>query len=157
MPLEPDRPLNGEVRARIESIGTALPAARLTTEALLAECKQAEAVDLTWLTGVEERRVCGEGDNSRTLAIAAARNCLARSRWEAEDLDWLIFCGITSYVEGLEYQFEPQLSAEVAAAIGALLLDQWFCGEQLVGVALVLLAAVGGAALGRARTTGGES
>lgn len=119
MPLEPDRPLSGEVRARIESIGTALPAARLTTEALLADCKQAEAVDLTWLTGVEERRVCGEGDNSRTLAIAAARNCLARSRWEAEDLDWLIFCGITRYVEGLEFQFEPQLSVEVASAIGA--------------------------------------
>ena len=60
-------------------------------------------------------------------------------------------------VLGQDAAFLGLLSPLVAAAIGALLLDQWFCGEQLVGVALVLLAAVGGAALGRARTTGGES
>ncbi len=119
MPPETDRLPGAEIRARIESIGIELPAARLTTDALLAECEQAESIDLTWLTGVEERRVCGEGDNSRTLAVAAARNCLARSSWEAEDLDWLIFCGITRYVEGLEFQFEPQLSVDVASAIGA--------------------------------------
>ncbi|MCS5628042.1 MAG: 3-oxoacyl-ACP synthase, partial [Planctomycetes bacterium] len=141
MPPETEPSPVAEIRARIESIGVELPKGRLSTADLLANCKHGDAVDLEWLTGVQERRVCGENDNSRTLAIAAARNCLARSAWEAEDLDCLIFCGITTYVEGFEFQLEPQLSTEIASAIGATHARTFdvanACAGMLTGVTLL--------------------
>jgi 3-oxoacyl-[acyl-carrier-protein] synthase-3 len=82
-------------------------------------CEQSPRIDLERLTGIRERRICGEGQDSRTLAIAGALNCLVRSRYAPDELEMLIFCGITTYVDSLEYQLEPSLSSEIASAIGA--------------------------------------
>lgn len=159
MPADTNRLAGAETRARIESIGVELPVTRLSTQALLDGCDRAQSVDLEWLTGVEERRVCGEGDDSRTLAIAAARSCLARSAYEPEDLDWLIFCGITTYVENLEFQLEPQLSTEIASAIGATRAHTFdignACAGMLTGVG-ILENAIRRGTIGRGMVVSGE-
>jgi 3-oxoacyl-[acyl-carrier-protein] synthase-3 len=112
----PDTP---PAASRIESVGLELPERRVTTADLMARCRRAGRVDLASLTGIHARRVCAEGETSLSLAVSAARDCLARSRYEAEDLDIIISCGITHFVDGLDYRFEPAMSHSIKAAIGA--------------------------------------
>lgn len=106
-------------RSRIESLGLELPSTRLSTAELLASCRRGFRVDLEGLTGIRERRVCAEGEDSFTLAIDAASDCLAHSRHEPRDLEVLISCGITKYKGRESYRFEPPLSLAVKEAIGA--------------------------------------
>jgi 3-oxoacyl-[acyl-carrier-protein] synthase-3 len=105
--------------ARLESVGVKLPARRLTTHDLMASTRHRTHIDLERLTGIRERRVCSEGEDSFTLAVDAARDCLARSRHRAEDLDMVICTSITRYVDGLSYRFEPPLSLAIKEAVGA--------------------------------------
>jgi 3-oxoacyl-[acyl-carrier-protein] synthase-3 len=63
---------------------------------------------------------CGEGEDSLSLAVDAARDCLARSRHRAEDIEVLICSSVAHYPRhGLSYQVEPPLSLSVKEAIGA--------------------------------------
>ena len=105
--------------ARIESIGVKLPAKRLTTAELMASTRHSTHIDLERLTGIRERRVCSKDEDSFTLAVDAARDCLARSRHAASDLDMVICSSITRYVGGPSYRFEPPLSLSIKEAIGA--------------------------------------
>ncbi|MBZ0235032.1 MAG: SRPBCC family protein [Deltaproteobacteria bacterium] len=104
---------------RVESVGSALPSRRLTTADLMASTRHRTRIDLERLTGIRERRVCGPGEDSRSLAIAAARDCLSRSRHAAEDLDVVISASITRYVDGTTHRMEPPLSLSIKEAIGA--------------------------------------
>ncbi|HEU5083618.1 MAG TPA: 3-oxoacyl-[acyl-carrier-protein] synthase III C-terminal domain-containing protein [Acidimicrobiales bacterium] len=106
-------------RARIESVGRRLPEDRVTTEAVMRSTRHRTRIDLERLTGIRERRWVGDGEDSATLAIDAARDCLRRSAHAAEDLDVLIVCSITKYRDGLAQQMEPPLSHHVRQAIGA--------------------------------------
>ena len=106
-------------RSRIESIGVRLPEQRLGTAELMQRCRRAARVDLAALTGIRERRVCREGEDSLSLAVDAAWDCLSRSRHSPADLDVLISCSITKYVDGLSYRFEPALSLSIKEALGA--------------------------------------
>jgi 3-oxoacyl-[acyl-carrier-protein] synthase-3 len=76
-------------------------------------------IDLEHLTGIRERRVCSDGEDSLTLALGAARDCLARSAHAPADLEMLICTSITRYVGGKSYRFEPPLSLTIKEAIGA--------------------------------------
>ena len=76
-------------------------------------------VDLEDLTGIRERRVCGEGEDSYTLSVDAARDCLKYSSYEAGDLDMIICCSISKFKDGLTYVYEPPLALYVREAIGA--------------------------------------
>jgi 3-oxoacyl-[acyl-carrier-protein] synthase-3 len=105
--------------SRIESIGVRLPEQRLATKDLMQRCRRAARVDLETLTGIRSRRVCREGEDSLSLAIDAAWDCLSRSRHRAADLDVLISCSITKYVDGLSYRFEPAMSLSIKEALGA--------------------------------------
>jgi 3-oxoacyl-[acyl-carrier-protein] synthase-3 len=105
--------------ARIESVGLALPEHRVTTRELMASTRHRTRIDLERLTGIHERRVAGADDTSLSLATAAARDCLARSRYSGADLDVLIDASITRYVDATTHQFEPPLSLSVKQAIGA--------------------------------------
>jgi 3-oxoacyl-[acyl-carrier-protein] synthase III len=105
--------------ARIESVGRRLPDQHVTTEAVMQSTRHRTHVDLERLTGIHERRWVGEGEDSATLAVAAARDCLDHSSHTAEDLDVLIVCSISKYREGLAHQLEPPLSHHVREAIGA--------------------------------------
>lgn len=104
---------------RLESVGVCLPEHRVTTRELMARTKHRTRIDLERLTGIHEHREAGPADSSLSLAIAAARDCLARSRYTGADLDVVIDASITRYVSGTVHQFEPPLSLGVKHAIGA--------------------------------------
>jgi 3-oxoacyl-[acyl-carrier-protein] synthase-3 len=118
MLVEPER-RDGSFAARFESIGMKLPEHRLGTHELMASTRHHTKIDLERLTGIRERRVCGPGESSLTLATDAARDCLARSRYTGADLDMVISASITHYVDGTTHRFEPPLSLSIKEAIGA--------------------------------------
>jgi 3-oxoacyl-[acyl-carrier-protein] synthase-3 len=105
--------------ARLEAVGRRLPESRLTTDELMASTKHKTRIDLERLTGIHERRVSNGDDNSLTLAVAAAQDCLAHSRHDPADLEVVISCSITKYRDGLTQWLEPTMSVAVATAIGA--------------------------------------
>jgi len=105
--------------SRIESVGSKVPSRIVTTEELLASTKHQTHIELERLTGIHQRHVCSEGEDSFTLAVGAARDCLEHSRHAAEDIEMLINCSITRYKDGLRHQWEPALSLSVKDAIGA--------------------------------------
>jgi 3-oxoacyl-[acyl-carrier-protein] synthase-3 len=76
-------------------------------------------IDLERLTGIRERRICSKGEDSLTLAIDAARDCLARSHYTGADLQVVIDASITRHVGDAIYRHEPPLSLAVKEAIGA--------------------------------------
>jgi len=112
-------PRAGGFTARFEAVGQALPEHRLTTRELMASTRHHTKIDLERLTGIRERRVCGPDDDSLTLAVAAARDCLARSRHTAADLDIVIDASITRHDREATHRFEPPLSLAVKQEIGA--------------------------------------
>ena len=116
---EPRGPGLSPFRSRFSSIGLQLPEGRLTTDELMGRMRHQTDIDLEALTGIHERRVVGDGEDSFTLALGAARDCLARSGRGAEDVDMLINASITKYTGGLSHRFEPPLSLSVKRALGA--------------------------------------
>jgi 3-oxoacyl-[acyl-carrier-protein] synthase III len=106
-------------RARIESVGRRLPGRHVTTEEVMRSTRHRTRVDLERLTGIHERRWVAPEEDSATLAVDAARDCLAHSAHSAEDLDVVIVTSISKFREGLIQQLEPPLSHHVREAIGA--------------------------------------
>lgn len=106
-------------QARIEAVGAYLPEHRVTTRELMASTKHHTKIDLERLTGIREHREAAPDESSLSLAIAAARDCLARSRYTGADLDIVIDASITRYIDGTTHRFEPPLSYAVKQAIGA--------------------------------------
>lgn len=105
--------------ARIESLGVKLPARRFTTRDWQDAGGGRLPLELERMTGIRERRICSEGEDSYTLAVDAAWDCLAHSRHVPEDIEMLISCSISKY-RGIEsYHFEPPLSLSIKEAIGA--------------------------------------
>ncbi len=135
-----DRPRVCEA-SRMESVGVVLPERRVTTSELLARCRRGGRIDLERLTGIGARRVAGDGETSLSLAVGAARKCLDRSRYQAEDLDIIISCSITRFVDGLDYRFEPALSHSIKKEIGATQAQSFdvsnACAGMLTGVHLL--------------------
>jgi len=76
-------------------------------------------VDLEDLTGIRERRVCAQGEDSYTLSVNAALDCLKHSSHNAGDLEMIICCSISKFMGGLTYVYEPPLSLFVKEALGA--------------------------------------
>lgn len=141
MLLEPRPGSAAPYTARFESVGVKLPARTLTTADLMASTRHHTSIDLARLTGIRERRVCSPGEDSFTLAVGAAKDCLSRSRYEAEDLDMIVCASITRYVGGATFQLEPPLGLAIKEAIGAhqaMDLDlSNACAGMLTGVFLV--------------------
>ncbi len=104
---------------RIESVGVKLPALRLTTRDLMSQTSHRTRIQLERLTGIHERHVVGQGENSFTLAAGAARDCLAHSQHQAPDIEMLISTSITRSRGRFSQSFEPPLSLYVKQAIGA--------------------------------------
>ena len=105
--------------ARLESVWVKLPERRVTSRELMASARHHPHIDLERLTGIRERRVCAEGESSLSLAVDAARDCLARSRHAPDDLEMLICASITRSVGDTTHRFEPPLSLAIKDAIGA--------------------------------------
>ena len=104
---------------RIESVGVKLPAGTLTTRELMSQTRHRTRIQLERLTGIHERHVVAPGETSLTLAAGAARDCLAHSQHQAQDIEMLISTSITRS-SGRSWQtYEPPLSLSVKQAIGA--------------------------------------
>jgi 3-oxoacyl-[acyl-carrier-protein] synthase III len=109
----------GPYTSRFVGIGASVPERRLTSDELMASTAHQTGIDLERLTGVRERRIAGENEDSYTLALGAARDALAHADCAAEDLDVLIVSSITHYVGGLRMQLDPPLSVSLKEALGA--------------------------------------
>jgi len=107
--------------ARFAAVGRKLPEYRLTTEELMASVTHTHGpkIDLKRLTGIRERRVSKGEEDSYSLALGAAEDCLRRSRYRPEDLEVVVSCSITKYRDGLVQRLEPTMSQAVAQALGA--------------------------------------
>jgi 3-oxoacyl-[acyl-carrier-protein] synthase-3 len=115
-----DGPRREAARSRFAAIGACIPAPRLTTDELMASTRFDTGIELERLTGVRERRVVAEGEDSSTLALGAARDALDRARVSGEDLDMLIVSSISRHVGGMRrIQLEPPVSVGLKEAIGA--------------------------------------
>jgi 3-oxoacyl-[acyl-carrier-protein] synthase-3 len=121
MLIEGGRERGAEVpfTSRFESLGLKLPDRRLTTRELMDSTAHHPRIDLEALTGIRERRVCSGTEDSFTLAVSAAQDCLAHSRYRAQDIEMLVSASITKYRGGLRHQLEPPMSLAVRRAIGA--------------------------------------
>lgn len=120
--------------ARLESVGLELPERTLSTEELMAIGEYPLEIDVERITGVGRRRVCEGEEDAYSLAISAARDCLARSRHVAEDLDLVISCSISRIRSDLAFQFEPPLSLAVKNAIGARRAKHFDIGNACAGM-----------------------
>lgn len=105
--------------SRFESIGVKVPEQRLSTRDLMSGVKMWGKFDLERLTGIRERRVCSETEDSYVLSLDAARDCLKHSAYQAADLEMIICCSISKYKDGNAFVFEPPLSLYVKEALGA--------------------------------------
>jgi 3-oxoacyl-[acyl-carrier-protein] synthase-3 len=112
-------PGDGSYTSRFAAIGASVPKQRVTTDELMASTKHRTHIELERLTGIHEHRVVGEGEDSYTLALGAARDALAHADCGAEDLDMLIVSSITRHVGGLRMQLEPPVSVSLKEALGA--------------------------------------
>ncbi len=104
---------------RIESVGVKLPARRLTTKDLMSRTSHHTRIQLERLTGIHERHVVGPGENSFTLAVGAARDCLSHSQRQGSDIEMVISTSITRSKGRSSQSFEPPLSLYIKQAIGA--------------------------------------
>lgn len=105
--------------ARFESIGCHLPEKILYTSELLASMKHRTKIDLERLTGIHQRHVCESGEDSFTLAVSAAKDCLKRSKYDAAQMEMVISCSISKFKGNMENQFEPSLAHSICSSIGA--------------------------------------
>ena len=99
------------MRAQFESFGIYLPEKIVTSEDLLTQMKNKPQFDLKRITGIKSRRYRSKEEDSLSLAIAAAKDCLNNSKYNASDLDIIIRTSISRLRGGSrKLVFEPPLS-----------------------------------------------
>ena len=106
-------------RARLAAVGRHLPDTRLTTDDLMSTTRHNTHIDLERLTGIHERRVSVGDEDSYSLAVKAAGNCLDKAQRDGSSLDVVINCSITKLRRGLTQWLEPTTSGAIARTIGA--------------------------------------
>ncbi len=106
-------------KSQFESIGVYMPENRLNTKEIAGNLNLPAIKKFELLTGIMERRVCSQGEDSYTLAVNAARDCLNHSRYQAKDLDMILYCSISKHIGETSYQYEPPISIFIKDAIGA--------------------------------------
>ena len=107
------------LHTRLESLGAYLPSRVQATTDLLASMTTPAQFDLVDITGIQNRRVYGEDEDSFKLASKAVKDCLSRSRYGAKDLDVVINCSISRSKDGRMQCFEPSFAGALAREIGA--------------------------------------
>ncbi|MBF6089986.1 3-oxoacyl-ACP synthase III family protein [Nocardia cyriacigeorgica] len=111
------------LHSRFESIGAYLPSHTVTTDEVLSRLAIPPSFDLERITGVTERRVRdtrpGHEEDSFTLAVAAAADCLSRSRYAASEIDIIISTSITRSKNATRMYMEPSFASAIGRALGA--------------------------------------
>lgn len=98
------------MKTRFESLGIFLPEKIFSTEEIEVRMSNDLRLDLERKTGIKNRRICSENENSLTLALNAAKDCLKNSSYKASDLDIIINASITRDIGGNNITFEPPFS-----------------------------------------------
>jgi len=106
------------IRAAIVGTGASVPT-KVMTNADFEKILDTSDEWITQRTGIRERRVCSDAEDSYDLSLNAARDCLKHSRYQATDLEMIICCSITKYKDGTTYVWEPPLSLFVKEGLGA--------------------------------------
>lgn len=126
------------VKSRFESLGCHMPERVVTSKELLRSMAAKPKVDLVRLTGIERRRYRSVTDDSLGLGVAAARDCLSRSRYRPDEIEAVIWTSITRLTNVDDFQFEPAMSLclkNELGATGALHFDLTnACAGMLTGV-----------------------
>lgn len=104
---------------RFGSIGVGLPEKELSTQEILSRIKLPGKFKFELLTGIKSRKVCSSDQDSLSLAIEAARDCLANSPLEKQDIEMVISCSITKYRNGNDQTWEPAFSFLIKSALDA--------------------------------------
>jgi 3-oxoacyl-[acyl-carrier-protein] synthase III len=110
--VETPRTARPQARFDVAGWGSALPERRVTNADLAAMLDTSD----DWIsarTGIRERRVSGPGESTGPLALAAARQALARAGLRGDQIDLVVVCTTTPE------QPMPSTAAQVAAAIGS--------------------------------------
>ena len=105
--------------SRFESIGAYFPEKIVKTQELIDSLKNRPDIDLERITGIKTRYMREEGEDSFTMALAAAKDCLRNSEYEAADLDVIINTAITRFDDGLKFVIDPPISLKLKKALGA--------------------------------------
>ncbi|MHA1147132.1 MAG: 3-oxoacyl-ACP synthase III family protein [Promethearchaeota archaeon] len=105
--------------SRFESIGAYFPEKVITTRELVDSLENELEIDLQRITGIKNRRMRAEGEDSFTMALAAAKDCLKNSKYEASDLDVIINTAITRFDDGLKFVIDPPISLKLKKELGA--------------------------------------
>jgi 3-oxoacyl-[acyl-carrier-protein] synthase-3 len=90
----------------------------VTTTSIAEQLKISTPVKLGLMTGIRERRVCDDGEDSFSLALEAGKDCLTRSGIAPEEVEMILVCSITRYVDGLKHYYEPSLSLLLKKQLG---------------------------------------
>lgn len=105
-------------KALIESLGVYLPPRSVTTKEIIAGCARKVLLPIEHLTGIKSRRMAGQDEFSYDLAVKAVEECLAYSKYSAEDIDLVICCNISRFDGPDRYSFEPSTAVRLRTAFG---------------------------------------
>lgn len=126
--------------SRIESLGVALPARRMTMDEVVAGCRAQIELPLTAWTGIVAHQRGGKDEFAYDLARRAVASCLARSRVAPSEIGLIISCNISRVDAPGRYAYEPANASRLAAHFGmhgALAFDiNNACAGMLTGLAL---------------------
>jgi 3-oxoacyl-[acyl-carrier-protein] synthase-3 len=107
------------MRSQFESFGVYTPATIQSTLDLMNKLENKPELDLQRITGIKNRRHRADGEDSLTIALAAAKSCLKNSKYKAEDLDIIINTAITRFKGGLTFYLDPPISFWLKRELGA--------------------------------------
>jgi 3-oxoacyl-[acyl-carrier-protein] synthase III len=82
------------VRSVIRGVGSALPK-RIMTNDDLSKIVETSHEWIVERTGIHARHIAGEGETTRTLAVAAARAALAAANMDASEIDMIVLATST--------------------------------------------------------------
>lgn len=102
----------------IESIGKYLPEIEVSATDIVNGCSERIRFPMQRITGIESVRNLPEGKDSLSLAIEAIQQCLSISKYQPEDIDLIISCGIFRLDGKLAIQIDPSFSYHVKQHFG---------------------------------------
>ena len=105
--------MNMKQNTIIESLGVYLPPQSVSTDEILADCKNKIQFPLEKISGIKSRRMAGQTEFSIDLARNAVTECLAKSKYDPADIDLIICCNISRYDHSGLVSFEPCTSARL--------------------------------------------
>ncbi|MFO7568722.1 MAG: 3-oxoacyl-[acyl-carrier-protein] synthase III C-terminal domain-containing protein [Smithellaceae bacterium] len=107
------------IKAQFESLGVYLPERSVSTKELIDQMANTPIFDLESLTGIKNRRWRSDSEDSYTLAMAAAAECLRKSRYGVDDLDVIICSSISRFKDGcVNLWMKPGMSKFLKKSLG---------------------------------------